>query len=109
MTLPQFTELRRSTRVPLEVTMSIEGESTPIEGTTVVVNLHGALIRTNRAFTVGSQFQITVYLTGKTARARVAHVSPENPLECGIELDRPQNIWGVSLIPDDWDEERLRQ
>jgi hypothetical protein len=109
MTLPPFNELRRSTRVPLEVTMSIEGESSPIEGTTVVVNLHGALIRTNRAFPVGSEFQITVFLTGKTSRARVVHVSTDNPLECGIELDRPQNIWGVSLIPDDWDEERLRQ
>jgi hypothetical protein len=101
-----FSELRRSTRVLLEVSILIEDEIT-VNGTTVVVNLHGALIRSSREFEIGRELQVTVYLTGKIARARVVYLMPEDSLVCGIELDAPQNIWGVSLVPDDWYERTL--
>jgi hypothetical protein len=39
-------------------------------------------------------------VTDKRAAARVVFVDPKNTLHCGIELDEPQNIWGVSLLPD---------
>jgi len=102
-----FQEHRRSTRVPLEVSIEVEGERehSPLKGATVVVNLHGALIRTQQPLHSGSKIQITVYLTGKTAPARVVYVAAENPLHCGIELLQPQNIWGVSLPPEDWEED----
>ena len=48
---------------------------------------------------------IHVYLTGKHAIAKVAYVDPAQPLQCGIELAKPQNIWGVTLPPDDWHED----
>ena|ERR1700743_3121479 len=102
MGTPSFTELRRSTRVPLEVSITIEDESVTVKGVTVVVNLHGALIHCSREFALGTEFLVTVYLTGKSARARVAYLMPENSSVCGIELEVPQNIWGVSLVPDDW-------
>jgi hypothetical protein len=50
------------------------------------------------------RISIHVYLTDKNAMARIVYVDPENPLRCGIELDERQNIWGVSLPPDDWGE-----
>jgi hypothetical protein len=100
----RFQENRRSTRVPLDVTLKLSGAGVSVEGVTVVVNLHGALIRVAKALSLGSQIEVTVYITGKTATARVVFVAHDNPLTCGIELDRPQNIWGVSLAPDDWDE-----
>lgn len=99
-----FREHRRSTRVPLDVSIEVEGNESVMKGVTVVVNLHGALIRTVGTIRAGSRIRVTVYLTGKSAMARVVYVSPENPLACGIELEKPQNIWGVSLVPDDWDE-----
>lgn len=34
----------------------------------------------------------------------VVYIDPKNPLRCGIELDEPRNIWGVSVPPDNWDE-----
>ena len=40
----------------------------------------------------------------KRAATRVVYVDPKNPLHCGIELDEPRNIWGVSVPPDNWDE-----
>lgn len=103
---PAFQEHRRSTRVPLKIDIKVEGGSQHLacEGETIVVNLHGALISTGTALRVGMKISVHVFLTDKRSGARVVYVSPENPLHCGIELDRPQNIWGVFLPPDDWDE-----
>jgi hypothetical protein len=44
------------------------------------------------------------WFTDQRAAAQVAYVDPANPMLCGIELDEPQNIWGVSVLPDDWGE-----
>jgi len=52
----------------------------------------------------GMRISIHVYLTNKGAAARVVYIDPKNPLHCGIALDEPRNIWGVSLLPDDWNE-----
>jgi hypothetical protein len=48
--------------------------------------------------------KITVIITDKHAIARVVYVDPERPFVCGIALDKPENIWGLSLPPDDWHE-----
>ena len=99
-------DLRRSTRVSLEVSIDVEDETSrqTITGVTQVVNLHGALIRTMQPLRRQSNVTIAVYLTGKKSRARVVHVTSDNPLKAGIELESPQNIWGVSLAPEDWEE-----
>jgi len=101
-----FRESRRSTRVPLKVVIAIEdgAEGRTCEGETIVVNLHGALMATAIGLTTGMGISIHVHLTDKRAAARVVYVDPRNPLHCGIELDEPQNIWGVPLLPDDWEE-----
>jgi hypothetical protein len=103
---PMIRESRRSTRVPLKVVISVEGADHRLtcEGETIVVNLHGALLSTAIALELGVRISIQVYLTGKRAGARVVYVDPQNQLHCGVELDQPRNIWGVSLPPDDWDE-----
>jgi hypothetical protein len=72
------------------------------EGETILVNLHGALILTSQGLSAGSNISIHVQLSDKRANARVVYVDPQDPLCCGIELDVPRNIWGVSLPPDDW-------
>lgn len=99
-----FRESRRSTRVPLKVVISVEGGEGNLtcEGETVVVNLHGALLVTAVPLSRGMRISIQVFLTGKRSKARVAYVDPKDPKQCGIELDQPQNIWGVSLPPADW-------
>jgi hypothetical protein len=108
-TLPQgrvSVESRRSTRVPLRVVIDAQGIAGHLacEGETVIVNRHGALISTAVALTVGMKIEIHVYMTGKRLSAEVVYVDPEKPLCCGIELSRPQNIWGLSLPPKDWHE-----
>jgi len=102
-------ESRRSTRVPLKVLIKAQGITEPMiwEGETIIVNLHGALISTPVALSAGLKVEIDVYLTGKHANAEVVYVDPEKPLHCGIALDMPRNIWGISLPPEDWHEDGL--
>ena len=94
---------RRSTRVPIRVRIEVHATGSIFEGETVVVNLHGALIRTAESLTVGSDLTLLVTLTGKSAAAQVVFVDPEDLCNVGIELVTPENIWGVSLLPDDWE------
>jgi len=101
-----FHESRRSTRVPLKLVITLESgaERRTCGGETVIVNVHGALIATAIGLSSGMRISIHVYLTNKRAAARVVYIDPKNPLHCGIELDEPRNIWGVSVPPDNWDE-----
>jgi hypothetical protein len=93
---PVDRESRRSTRVRLNVRIEALGVSEPLtcEGETFVVNLHGALILTAVALRVGMKIGIHVLLTGKRAIADVVYVDPEQPRHCGINLEKPENIWG---------------
>ncbi len=103
---PAAREHRRSTRVRLKVQIEAQGliESLTCEGETITVNLHGALISTTTPLRVGMRIEIYVILTDKRASAQVVYVDPDRPRCCGIGLEKPQNIWGVSLPPDDWRE-----
>jgi hypothetical protein len=51
---------------------------------------------------VGLKIEIHVLITGKNALAEVVHIDPERTFVCGIALDTPENIWGLSFPPDDW-------
>jgi hypothetical protein len=104
-----FHHSRRSTRVPLRVTIVVHGGASNLtcEGETVIVNLHGALISTMVRLIVGMRILIHVYMTDKRAAARIVYVDLENPLHSGIELEQPRNIWGVSLPPEDWQESEV--
>ena len=94
---------RRSTRVPIQVQIEVHAKRTVFAGETVIVNLHGALIGTLESLEHGTHITLHVPLTGKSAAAQVVFVDPEDPHKIGVELDRPQNIWGISLPPDDWE------
>ena len=93
-------------RLKLAIDAQSTAEPLTCEGETVVVNFHGALISTSTAvLRVEMQIEVHVLVTGKRASAKVVYVDPEHPRLCGIALDRPENVWGVSLPPDDWPED----
>jgi hypothetical protein len=50
----------------------------------------------------GLKIEIHVTITDKRANAEVVYVDAKQPLICGIALEKPENIWGLSLPPDDW-------
>ena|SRR5215472_12378733 len=101
---PMHAESRRGTRVPLTVAIEVQGvnERLTCEGETIIVNLNGALISTPIGLKVGMRIEIQVHLTDKRAQATVVYVDAEHPLQCGIGLAKPENIWGLSLPPEDW-------
>ena len=104
MTSEPASDRRRSTRVRLKVAIEAQAAIEPLscEGETVTVNLHGALITTLVPLRVGMRIEIRVILTDKRAAAEVVYIDPEQPRHCGIALAKPENIWGLSLPPDDW-------
>jgi hypothetical protein len=91
-------ESRRSSRVPLRVTIAVDGGAES-EAVTIVINLHGALLETAIELRAGTSISIRLRVTDKRSAARVVCVDPQNPLHCGIELERPQNIWGEPCRP----------
>jgi len=99
-------ENRRSTRGRMKIQIADHGVTEPqtCEGETIVVNLHGALISSALPLRVGMTIDIHVILTDKHALAQVVYMDPDRPRFCGIGLEKPQNIWGVQLPPQDWKE-----
>jgi hypothetical protein len=95
-------EARRSTRVPLKVVIAAINEQLTCEGETIIVNRHGALISCTVPLRVEMKIEIYVIVTDKRAPAKVVYVDPERPRVCGIALAQPENIWGISIPPDDW-------
>ncbi len=96
-------DLRRSTRVPIQVRIQVHATGLVCDAETIVVNLHGALLRTTDHLEIGDHITLQVSLTGKSAAGRVVFADPEHGLHFGIALDVPENIWGISLPPDDWE------
>ena len=98
---------RRSTRVPLKVVISAQAVSEPLtcDGETLIVNRHGALISSTVPLRMGLKIEVHVIMTDKRAKAEVVYLDAERPFVCGVELDEPENIWGLSFPPDDWYED----
>lgn len=103
-------KFRRSTRVPLRIVISIQGQSESIscDGETITVNRHGALIFSSIPLHIEVKMEILVVRTSQRANARVVYVDPDRPRVCGIALEKPENIWGVIVPPDDWNQEKQR-
>src|SRR5215472_7258700 len=97
-------ESRRSSRVPLQILITLLSLDEPLtcEGETITVNRHGALISSSVPLRIDMKIAIHVVLSKRRALAKVVYVDPERPRVCGIALEEPENIWGVSFPPDDW-------
>ena len=93
---------RRSSRINYDVLVELQDERVAYAGETVVVNLHGALIRTSAILQPGNLVTIHVLRTGKAAQGRIVWASYENSPHYGVELHKPSNIWGLTDAPVDW-------
>jgi hypothetical protein len=92
--------LRRSTRIASDILVEVQGEDFAYAGETITVNLHGALVRIAAPLKCGDRVSIHVHGTGKSAAGAIVFASGES--QFGIELETPDNIWGVALPPADW-------
>lgn len=73
---------------------------------TIGVNKQGAKIATYHPWQVGDQITIENPVLDRAGEAHVVRVEerrfPEDPFEIGVELNEPQNIWGVKFPPENW-------
>lgn len=103
-----LSETSGSTRVPLTIVVAAPGVTEPLrcDGEAIVVGRHGALIRTSVSLLVETKIEVHVIWTNRRSLAKVVYVDPGQPRICVIWLDKPENIWGVSLPANDWYEDQ---
>jgi hypothetical protein len=93
-------------RVPLYVSSADAAASTewePVE--TLVISLHGGMIRTRQQFPVGTTLDIRLRDTQRYTRGRVVWTATgkrELPFEVGFELLEPPGFWGFRFPEDKW-------
>ena len=92
---------RRSTRIPTDVLVEVQGEGFAYPGGTITVNLHGALVSVAAPLRLGDRVTLHVHRTGKSAPAAIVFADYTQRQFC-IELENPENIWGVTVPPADW-------
>ncbi len=98
--------LRIVMRIPLIINTSDEAaEWEPVE--TVVISLHGGMIRTRQRFGVGSTLDIRMRLKERSTRGRVVWTKTNRDgkgFEIGFEILDPPGFWEVNFPPDRWSE-----
>jgi hypothetical protein len=95
-------------RVPLYV--SPEGappsaEWEPVE--TLVVSLHGGLIRSRQCFSVGTTLDIRMRNKQRSTRGRVVWTAARTSdvaFEVGFEILEPPGFWEINFPADRWSE-----
>lgn len=104
---------RRSARMVLRIPLFInssdsngETEWEPVE--TVMVSLHGGMLRAKQSFKVGDTLDLRVRDKDRSARARVVWASTEvttqGVIELGFEILDQEGFWEINFPPDRWSE-----
>ncbi len=110
LTAFQRERVRRSQRVSLAVPVlltSLDPKITYSESCrTFTVNRHGCGLRAPQPLAVQTPVRLDVGPGKASAQARVVMCAPakdeKDVWEMGIELDSPENIWGIQFPPSDW-------
>lgn len=102
---------RRSARIVLRVPLFINSSDSnggtdwePVE--TVMVSLHGGMLRAKQNFQVGDTLDIRVRDKDRSARARVVWTTSEvttgGAVELGFEILDQEGFWEINFPPDRW-------
>jgi hypothetical protein len=100
---------RRSLRIVMRVPLFVNavdslGLTDWEQVETLVISLHGGLMRTRQSFPVGALLELRMCLSDRTARARVVWTNSgasEKGYELGFETLEP-GFWDVQFPPDRW-------
>lgn len=93
-------------RVPLYVNPTNAPQSTewePVE--TLVVSLHGGMIRSRQRFPIGTTLDIRMRNTQRFTRGRVVWTGVgerDLAFEIGFEILEPPGFWGIKFPEDRW-------
>lgn len=105
---------RRTTRIPLRIPVLVvieeNGKSRTLDGWTMIVNVHGAKIECKHRFGMHEEVTIQVPFNGMSQKGKVVWSKLEpnanGNYEFGVELNQPENLWGVGFPPSDWEASR---
>lgn len=79
-----------------------DGARIETSGETLDVNEHGARVRILDPLPDGSRLRVAIVNPYRWRAAHVVWVGGKDPCECGIELERPGEFWGMYFPPDEW-------
>jgi hypothetical protein len=104
---PRRRSARMVLRVPLFINSSDSNGGTdwePVE--TVMVSLHGGMLRAKQNFQVGDTLDIRVRDKDRSARAKVVWATSEvtsgGVVELGFEILDQEGFWEINFPPDRW-------
>jgi len=109
---PRRRSMRMVMRVPLYVSPSDAAptaEWEPVE--TVVISLHGGMIRSRQRFPVGTTLEIRVKNSERSTRGRVVwtgSVAKAGGVEVAFEISGPPGFWEVKFPTDRWSDSTKR-
>ena len=103
---------RRSARVVLRIPILVRVANSSAEMEweavqTVLVSLHGGLVRTHRLIPLGAALDIRMRYEERSARARVVWRAPEpteQGFDLGFEILDPPGFWEFEFPLDRWSE-----
>ncbi len=109
-------ETRRSSRFPLRVRLRVtyqeKGKAQSLDARTVIVNRNGCKIERERAFELHEEVLLEVPSTRKSGKGKVVWREPEangdGNFECGVELEKAENLWAVRFPVSDWEAGRTK-
>jgi hypothetical protein len=98
---------RRSSRVLVTLPLAVSGQKSDgshISGAaeTILVNRHGARIRSNVTLENHMEVRVAMLAPYKWRVGQVVWADSDEK-EYGIELNRPENFWGIYFPPEDWE------
>jgi hypothetical protein len=103
---------RRSMRIVMRVPLFVSpagappnAEWEPVE--TLVISLHGGMIRSRQRFLVGTTLDIRMRNTQRFTRGRVVWTAAgerELAFEVGFEIMEPPGFWEINFPEDRWNE-----
>jgi hypothetical protein len=102
---------RRSERIKLKIPLTIHVGSIVLRAETVMVSKHGAKIRilsVSERLACGERMRLVMRKARQPQTARVVWLDKTAEPHCGIELDDPNNFWGVHF-PATADDDRPAQ
>jgi hypothetical protein len=107
---PQAVSRRRSLRIVMRIPLLISpadsadlAEWEPVE--TLVISLHGGLVRTRQQMQVGTTLDIRMRNRNRSTRGRVVWIGSEGNgkgFDLGFEILEPPGFWEIQFPPDRW-------
>ena len=106
------TGIRRGTRIPCELPITLTLDSSPPfsgECLVILVNPQGCTARFGHPLEIGTMVRLEGLPVSMNVAAKVVNCISMGKYEklwlLGLALDEPANVWGIQSPPEDWTQE----